>query len=165
MIDQAVIPAAGRGLRLDRPGTPKPLVDVGGQPMVVRLIRQLERAQVGEVVVVTGYEGEKIEKALRKYDFDTALTFQYNPDWTLGISGSVLAAEPKISKPFLLAMADHVFDDEAVVTMAGLKLGEGDGAAMVDFRLNDIFALASAVKVAARQRSTASGVSIPWVFR
>ena len=47
MIDQAVIPAAGRGLRLDRPGTPKPLVDVGGQPMVVRLIRQLERAQVG----------------------------------------------------------------------------------------------------------------------
>jgi len=41
---QALILAAGRGARLDRPGTPKPLVDIGGQPIIIRLLKQLEAA-------------------------------------------------------------------------------------------------------------------------
>ena len=40
----ALIPAAGRGARLDRPDTPKPLVEVDGVPLIVRTLRQLQAA-------------------------------------------------------------------------------------------------------------------------
>ena len=41
MMKEALVLAAGRGARLDRPGTPKPLVDVDGQAMVIRLLDQV----------------------------------------------------------------------------------------------------------------------------
>lgn len=45
-----IVPAAGLGSRLNA-GAPKALVDVGGQPMIVRLL-ELARPHVGTVVVV-----------------------------------------------------------------------------------------------------------------
>ena len=51
MIGAALIPAAGRGARLDRPYTPKPLVEVGGELLLFRLLRGLEQVGVERVVV------------------------------------------------------------------------------------------------------------------
>lgn len=148
MFDVALIPAAGRGFRLDRPGTPKPLVDVSGRPMIVRLIDQLRHAGVERVVVVLGYEGEKVEKTLRKYvDLGVSLTVVHNPDWEQGLARSVLSARKHIDAPFLLAMADHVFDDALVSTMAAVRLTEGQGAALVDTRLDEVFSVDTALKV------------------
>ena len=45
-IKRLLIPAAGRGARLDRPGMPKPLVWVAGLPMIVRTLVQAEEAGV-----------------------------------------------------------------------------------------------------------------------
>ena len=55
-IKRVLIPAAGRGTRLDRPGMPKPLVFVAGLPMIVRTLVQCEAAGVEEAVVVVGYD-------------------------------------------------------------------------------------------------------------
>ena len=52
MITDAVILAAGRGARLDRPGTPKPLVDVDGESLIGRLMVQLEAAGVARIAVI-----------------------------------------------------------------------------------------------------------------
>ncbi len=147
MINQAVIPAAGRGLRLDRPGTPKPLVDVGGLPMVVRLIRQLATAGIEKVVLVTGYEAQKIQKSLKKYDFRCDIVFAETPDWSKGLCQSVLTAGPHVDGPILLAMADHIFDEQAISALLRHPRPDGFGVAMVERRLDDVFTLSSAVKV------------------
>jgi 3-dehydroquinate synthase len=147
MARQAIIPAAGRGLRLDRPGTPKPLVDVGGQPMVVRLIRQLTAAGVQKIAVVLGFEGDKIRNALSRYNFQTELVWPRNPRWETGIAASVLAAKDVITERFLLAMADHVFDDTLISVVAGCPLDENEAAALIEPDLDNVFALNTAVKV------------------
>lgn len=64
IIKQAVILAGGRGERL-RPFTdnmPKPMVPVLGRPFLEYLIEMLKENGIEEVVLLTGYLGEKIEE-------------------------------------------------------------------------------------------------------
>ncbi len=63
---RAMILAAGRGERL-RPLTdrmPKPLVDIGGKPLIEHHLEKLARAGFREVVINTGHLGEQIPAAL-----------------------------------------------------------------------------------------------------
>jgi 3-dehydroquinate synthase len=149
-MQQAILPAAGRGARLDRPGTPKPLVDVGGQPLAVRTLAQLAAAGVRRAVVVVGWAAPEVVRALTHHR-DLAgleLVFVENPDWEEGLARSVLAARPALHDgPFLVAMADHVFDAPLVAHLAA-ETPPADGAvALVDDRLDLVFDLDDAVKV------------------
>lgn len=65
-VDQAVLLAAGRGTRLGdlTRETPKPLLEVGGEPIIFRIIRGLAAAGVCDVTVVTGHLAERLEAAL-----------------------------------------------------------------------------------------------------
>ena len=151
MITDAVILAAGRGARLDRPGTPKPLVDVGGEPILGRLIRQLEAAGVARVAVVVGYEGAAVARALlSRPGIRAALEIVENPAWATGQGSSVLAAQGAVKGPFLLAMADHVFADDQVARAVALDPEDAGAAviAVVDPRLAEIPALEDAVRAA-----------------
>ncbi len=147
MVRQAVIPAAGRGARLDRPGTPKPLVDVGGQPMIVRLIRQFCAVGVEKIVIIVGFEGRKVKRVLGKYDFSARMVFVENTVWERGIASSVAAAAAHVSERFLLAMADHVFDTGHVETVTRADVGADEGVALVETRKEAVFSLDTAVKV------------------
>lgn len=63
-ITQAVILAGGIGTRL-RPFTlnnPKPLVPINGKPFLEHLIKLLKENGIKEIVILTGYLGERIEK-------------------------------------------------------------------------------------------------------
>lgn len=152
MIQNAVILAAGRGKRLDRPGTPKPLVEVGGRAIILRLIEQLERAGVERVCVVVGFEGQKIVRKLAGHrGIGAELIFVENEAWEEGIASSVACAEGVFDGPFLLAMADHIFDDELIHLLAGVPLAEGELAALVDTRIAEVFSLDAAVKVQLQQ--------------
>jgi len=148
MFRQALIPAAGRGLRLDRPGTPKPLVDVGGQPMIVRLIGQLARAGVERLVVVVGYEADKVSRALARHPaIDMEVEIIGNMRWEEGLARSILAARGLVEEPFLLAMADHVFDDALVSLVAAADPTAAAVTALVDPRCDQVLDLDSAVKI------------------
>lgn len=66
MIRQALIFAAGRGERL-RPltdSTPKPLIEVGGKPLIEWHLEKLAAAGVREVVINTSHLAEQFEPAL-----------------------------------------------------------------------------------------------------
>lgn len=65
-VRRAVILAAGTGSRLAEGGhdVPKPLRVVAGVPLLVRVLRTLELVGVQEAVIVTGYQGDEVQKAL-----------------------------------------------------------------------------------------------------
>jgi 3-dehydroquinate synthase len=150
MLTTALIPAAGRGLRLDRPHTPKPLVEVGGLPMLIRLIGQLERCGVRRIVVVTGYEGRKIARAVAGHPWRATVRIVQSDLWDSGQPVSVLAGRDEVDGPFLLAMADHVYDDATLARAAAKIPPEDSVIAYVDPRPHQVFDLASAVKVLTR---------------
>jgi bifunctional UDP-N-acetylglucosamine pyrophosphorylase/glucosamine-1-phosphate N-acetyltransferase len=58
----AVILAAGQGKRMQS-DLPKVLHAVGGRPMLLHVIDAVKAAGVGPVVVVTGYQAERVEAA------------------------------------------------------------------------------------------------------
>ncbi len=63
MTAKAVLLAAGRGTRLGAltANYPKPLLDVGGMPIVARVLSGLARARVEEVTIITGHFAELLE--------------------------------------------------------------------------------------------------------
>lgn len=65
----AILMAAGLGTRM-RPltaDTPKPLITVGGTPMIETVIRALEKRGVSHIYVVVGYLGDKFDHLPEKY--------------------------------------------------------------------------------------------------
>ncbi len=73
----AIILAAGFGMRMVPINfeTPKGLVEVNGQPLIERLIEQLQEAGVNNITVVVGYLKEQFDYLRNRYD----LTLVENP--------------------------------------------------------------------------------------
>lgn len=105
-----MILAAGRGERF-RPVTdtlPKPLICVGGEPLIERHLRRLAAAGVREVVVNLGWLGEQIEAALgdgRRFGLRVVYSCEGWP--ALETGGGVFHALPLLgTAPFLLVNGD-----------------------------------------------------------
>lgn len=114
MTPKAFILAAGRGERM-RPltdHTPKPLLDVRGEPLIVRHLRGLAAAGVREVVINLGWLGSRIREALGE-DAGLGLRLRYSEEgWpALETGGGLHQALPLLGgAPFLLINGD-VFSD------------------------------------------------------
>jgi len=148
MVREALVPAAGRGSRLDRPGTPKPLVDVGGTPLVVRVLKQLEAAGVERAVVVTGYRRREVVRALTYHpELTLEVELVEHAGWRDGLASSLLAARGRLHGPFLLAMADHVFEAPLVTRLAEAEPEAGGVVALVEERAEAVYDVAAAVKL------------------
>ena len=67
-IDQAVIICGGRGTRLMpyTKDTPKILVKVNKKPFIYYLLNQLEHQGIKNVLLLTGFEGKKIQYQINK---------------------------------------------------------------------------------------------------
>lgn len=132
---KAMILAAGRGERL-RPLTdrvPKPLIDVGGQPLIGHHLRALAAAGLRDVVINVAYRGEQIQRALgdgRRY----GLRIVYSPeepgafDTGGGIANALSLLGPA---PFMLISSD-VFSDIDYGGLAAARAGAEAHLVMVD---------------------------------
>ena len=77
---RAVILAAGYGMRMvPVSNTPKALLEVRGERLVERQIRQLRAAGVGDISVVAGYRKEQFEYLTDEF----GVTLLLNPDYAL----------------------------------------------------------------------------------
>jgi len=119
---KAMILAAGRGERM-RPltdHTPKPLLKVGGKPLIVWHLERLAKAGFKEVVINHAHLGEQVEKALGDGS-QWGLHIQYSPEKTaLETAGGIVNALPLLgTKPFLVLNGDTFTEiDFGVLTHA-----------------------------------------------
>jgi len=62
----AIVLAGGKGTRMGG-STPKVLRKIAGAPIIIRTIRLLDKLGVDRIVVVTGFQARKVDKALERY--------------------------------------------------------------------------------------------------
>jgi len=127
MITTAILLAAGEGSRLRSAAASKPLCPVGGKPLIEHAIGNLAAAGLTRVVVVLGYEAERIEAHLAARPWPIAVETVRTPDHKQPNGVSVLAAEAVVAgEPALLAMCDHLVDPALYARVA--QAGAGAGA-------------------------------------
>ena len=82
VVTQTVILAAGMGSRLANgsTGVPKPLVTVGGVPLIARALDHARASGCTEAVVVTGYEGERVRASAEALAGSLTIRFANCPD-------------------------------------------------------------------------------------
>lgn len=112
---QAIILAAGMGKRLKeltRDNT-KCMVKVNGVTLIERMLRQIERENVSRIVIVTGYEGQKLREYINTLGIKTPIVFIDNPiyDKTNNIYSLALASEQLCEDDTLLFESDLIFED------------------------------------------------------
>ena len=148
-VQRAVVLAAGTGSRLVANETyPKPLKVVSGVPLLVRILRTLQGEGIREAVVVVGYRGEAIKRALRS-EPSLALTLHFvdNLAYDRKNGVSLLAAREFIDQECLLSMADHLYSPEVVRRLRSFDLPRGACALGIDFDIERCFDLDDATKV------------------
>lgn len=113
-IEQAVLLAAGRGTRLGdiTRNTPKPLLHVGGRPIVFRIVEGLASAGVRDVTVVTGHLAEILEATLgdgSRWGVALRCVRQEQID---GTARAAALARPFLGEgPFFVGWGDIVVED------------------------------------------------------
>ncbi len=135
-VPPAVILAAGDGGRLFQHtfATPKPLIDVAGQPLISYTLDALAEAGVRDVIVVAGYRLEQLQPGIREVlPRGVSLTFAENARFEGGSSLSLRAARPAVGRrPFLLVMADHLLSAEIPAALLRAYLPGGPSLVAVD---------------------------------
>ncbi len=148
----ALIIAAGRGsrLRTSTANRPKPMVEVGGTPLIRRVIESAGAAGITRFTVVTGYLGDVLEDYLaREIPADVKVCCVRNPDWERPNGVSVLKARGFVPREFALLMSDHLFDPRILLLLYSTPLKNGFCRLAADFNPAGVPDLEDATKVSA----------------
>jgi len=86
---------------------PKALVEVAGQPFIVRQLAQLREQGIGRVVMCIGYLGEQIRDLVGDGS-DYGVSVAYSQDWPtlLGTGGALRKALPLLDSSFFVLYGD-----------------------------------------------------------
>lgn len=112
---QAIILAAGMGKRLGEytQNNTKCMVAVNGVPLIDRVLGQLSRLQLNRVVIVVGYEGQKLMDYVGDKHNGLKIEYVVNPiyDKTNNIYSLALAKQQMLEDDTLLIESDLIFED------------------------------------------------------
>lgn len=112
MVLKTVIMAGGRGTRISNlfPNIPKPLIPIGGIPVLEMEIISLRKQGFKEIILTVGYMADQIEA----YFGDGSrwgVEIEYFQEKTpLGNAGALFKMKKKLKDSFFLLNADAVFD-------------------------------------------------------
>jgi NDP-sugar pyrophosphorylase family protein len=100
--------AGGVGSRLGEQvkDTPKPLLEVAGEPFLVHQLRLLARYGIGRVVLCVGYLGEQIEQRIGVERFGIAIRYSYDAPQLDGTLGAIRRARELLGERFLVLYGD-----------------------------------------------------------
>ena len=115
---QAIILAAGMGKRLKEltQNNTKCMVKVNGVTLIDRMLHQIDRQQLSRIVIVVGYEGQKLMDYIGTLDIQTPIVYINNPiyDKTNNIYSLALAKDWLVKDDTLLFESDLIFEDEVL---------------------------------------------------
>lgn len=130
---QAIILAAGMGKRLKHltENNTKCMVKVNGISIIERTLRILDRKALNKIVIVVGYEGQKLVNYIESLNVATPITYIWNNDYekTNNIYSLSLAKDHLCEDDTILLESDLVFD-EAIID--GVLTDERKSLAVVD---------------------------------
>jgi MurNAc alpha-1-phosphate uridylyltransferase len=164
---KAMILAAGRGERM-RPltdHTPKPLLPVGGKPLIVWHIERLAKAGFRDIVINYAHLGSQIEAALGNGS-QFGVSIRYSPEAeALETAGGIANALPLLGDaPFLVVNGDVYLDFDFAAVKDKLQENQFAWLLLVDnpaHNPNGDFALnGDAVVEQGRPMVTFSGIGI-----
>lgn len=115
---QAIILAAGMGKRLKdlTQDNTKCMVRVNGVTLIDRMLHQLDRHNLSKIVVVVGYEGQKLIDYISTLDIRTPIEYVNNPIYnkTNNIYSLSLAKSHMLQEDSLLFESDLIFEDAVI---------------------------------------------------
>jgi NDP-sugar pyrophosphorylase family protein len=100
--------AGGAGTRLGGlvRETPKPLLEVAGEPFLVHQLRLLAAHGAREVVLCVGYLGEQIERTIGPERFGVRIAYSYDGPELAGTLGAIRRARRLLGERFLVLYGD-----------------------------------------------------------
>lgn len=109
---KAVILAGGEGQRLKSkfPDIPKPLVSIGGKPVLQYQIENLCRCGIRDIILVIGPKGDKIKEYFGDGSaFGVAINYYYESH-PMGTAGALLYLADNLPSDFVLLYGDLILD-------------------------------------------------------
>jgi len=141
---KAVILAGGLGTRLSEETStrPKPMVEIGGKPILWHILKMYSHHGVNDFVICCGYKGYVIKEYFANY-------FLHMSDVTFDMTNNRMEVHSKRAEPWtvtlvdtgdnsmtggrLLRVADYIRDEEAFCLTYGDGLSDVDIGASIDF--------------------------------
>ncbi len=117
---QAIILAAGMGKRLGKltSNNTKCMIKVNGVTLIERMLSQLDKLTLplDKIVIVTGYEGKKLQNYISTLSISTPIEYVNNPiyDTTNNIYSLYLAKDYLLKDDTLLFESDLIFEDSVI---------------------------------------------------
>jgi NDP-sugar pyrophosphorylase family protein len=111
---QAVILCAGEGKRM-RPLTetsPKPLIKVGGKPLLEHIVSSLP-SLIDDVTLVIGYRGQDIIDTIGDSLAGRHISYRWQRE-KLGTADALLKAKDHLTEKFILLYGDDLIDTESI---------------------------------------------------
>jgi len=149
VITDALLLMAGTGSRLrgSTAAIAKPLIPIGGRPLISYAIDSFAKAGVQQLHAVVGPNGDELATAVASL-LPNGMKFHpiSNPNWQKQNGVSVLTAAGQVKAPFFLAMGDHLFESSILDRL----IAQSDPARLnlaVDRKIDSIFDLDDAMKV------------------
>ena len=149
-VNECLILAAGNGSRIASlsGSAPKPLVPLFGAPLLEHIVLSSHAAGIEKFVIVVGYRADAIRRWSADHPLENiSITFVENVDYHKANGVSALAAKELLRKPFLLLMADHIFEPQTARALLQQPLEEDEVILGVDYNIDRIFDLDDATKV------------------
>ncbi|MDO5769437.1 MAG: nucleotidyltransferase family protein [Psychrobacter sp.] len=173
MITQAMILAAGRGTRLQplTLETPKPLVEVGGQPLIVWHIKALKAAGISNITINVSWLADKLMAQLgdgSEFGVNLKWSVEQEPLETAGGIFNALETGQLKHEPFILVNSD-IWTSYDLTQLVDYELGPDQLAHLImidnpqhndggDFAINN--GLAATQAIAGGDKYTFAGISV-----
>lgn len=153
---KAVILAGGRGTRMGQLSNdcPKPLITVGGQPVLFHQLQLLAQYKIQEVTLLTGYLGEQIQTACgdgSRWNLKISYIQEESPQ---GTAGALRPLREQMHAPFLLFSGDIMlnFDLDRLISF---HMAKPDASVTVVVHPNAHMFDSDLVELNAQERVTA----------
>lgn len=106
----AIIMAGGLGSRLGSltQNTPKPLLPVGGKPVIARIAEQLKKHGIEDIIISINYKGSQIKNWFEQNPINGAQISYLEEKEFLGTAGALSLLPNKPDNPFIVINGDIV---------------------------------------------------------